>query len=397
MSFRHHVFRLLKPKKKSVVRVPERQSKTYFIMMKKFHFSLFIVLLLSAVSAHSQSLKDGWVGTVDFGPVINLHKGGTTSLGVNVAATRQVHEYLHLGAGTGFIETFKFDAGPAIPLFVRAHAEKPDTEMSPFFTFDMGYCLNTENTRNGGFMFNPTLGVRFGDILFGLGYYGVVHNGVSSNLNIRLGYAFGAHRSNTPLDKALRKFKFSVDFGISFTGNIYSETYEFEGNNYNVVYGYYPSPSVNLALLYPITDNFDAGLMIGFHCFIHKFKADGLPKSEVDDEFINRKNVLSVPLALRLKYKFRELLISNRYYPFAQLDLGFATYTNSKIKGEEVFASNTQFHFAPCVGLSYDVADGKHSVDLGFSYYSKKLKLVDGESKHNINRGVFRVAIGYTF
>jgi len=326
-----------------------------------------------------------------------------------VAATRQVHEYLNLGAGTGFLETFKFDAGPAIPLFVRAHAEKTNADFSPFLTFDMGYYLNTENTRNGGFMFNPTLGVRFGDILFGVGYLGVVHNGVSSNLNIRLGYAFGAHRSNTPIDKALRKFKFSVDFGVSFTGNYMNETYEFEDKEYDIAYGYYPSPSVNLALLYPVTDNFDAGLMIGFHCFVHKFKTGGLPQSEAEEEFINRRNVLSIPLALRLKYKFRKVLIANRFYPFAQLDMGFAAYTNSKITGEEMLTANKQFHWAPCVGLSYDVAGGKHSIDLGFSYYSKKLKgeyteEYEGEyeyeeehEKLSISKGVFRISIGYTF
>ncbi len=365
--------------------------------MKKFYFFLLIVLSLGGGRAYSQSLKDRWVGTVDFGPVINLQKGGGTSLGVNVAATRQVHEYLNLGAGTGFVESFNFDAGPVIPFFARLHAEKTNASFSPFLTFDMGYYLNTENTNYGGFMFNPTLGVRFGDILCGVGYLGVVHNGVGSHLNIRLGYAFGAHRSNTPVDKALRKLEFAVDFGVSFTGNLYSETYEFEDKTYNVAYGYYPSPSVNLALLYPVTDHFDAGLMIGFHYFVQKFKTNGLPQAEAEEEFINRSSVLSIPLALRFKYKFSNILIAKRFYPFAQLDLGFATYTKSKVIGEDVLTANKQFHYAPCVGLSYDVAGGKHSVDLGLSYYSKKFKVTDDEGKHTINRGVFRVAVGYTF
>lgn len=363
--------------------------------MKKISF--FFLFVVSALSAYSQSLKDGWVGTVDFGPIISLQKGGNTSIGVNVAATRQVHEYLSLGAGTGFIETFKFDKGPVIPLFVRAHAEKNGVDMSPFLTFDMGYDLCTENTRAGGFMFNPTVGVRFGDILFGFGYRGTVHNGVSSCLNIRLGYAFGAHRSNTPIDEALRKIEFSIDFGLSFTGDLYSEVYEFEGKDYNVAYGYHAGPSVNLALLYPVTDNFYAGLTTGFHYFGQKFKAGGLPQSEVDEEFINRNNVLSIPVALRLKYKFHDMLIANCLYPYAQLDMGFATYTNSKLSENKGISANRQFHFAPCLGLAYDVAGGKHSIDLGLSYYSKKfVREADGK-KESINKGVFRIAIGYTF
>lgn len=106
----------------------------------------------------------------------------------------KVHPNIALGVGVGITEKWNFDVAPLIPIFGRAEISGSLGGFKPFFSFDVGYELNTENTDFGAVLVNPMVGLNFGRWYGGIGYLGHCwtqgHSGTTSCFNMKIGYNF---------------------------------------------------------------------------------------------------------------------------------------------------------------------------------------------------------------
>ncbi|MDE6559635.1 MAG: hypothetical protein K2K29_07090, partial [Muribaculaceae bacterium] len=106
----------------------------------------------------------------------------------------KVHPNIDLGAGIGITEKWNFDSSPLIPIFARGEFSGKLGSLSPFFSFDVGYELNTNDTDHGAVLVNPMVGLKFGSWYGGIGYLGHCwtqgHSHTTSCFNLKIGYNF---------------------------------------------------------------------------------------------------------------------------------------------------------------------------------------------------------------
>ena len=108
--------------------------------------------------------------------------------------TGKVHPNIALGVGVGITEEWNFKNSPLIPFFGRVDFSGRLGRLSPFFSFDVGYELNTNNTDYGAVLVNPMVGLKFGNWYGGIGYLGHCWtqsgSGTTSCFNMKIGYNF---------------------------------------------------------------------------------------------------------------------------------------------------------------------------------------------------------------
>lgn len=395
--------------------------------MKKIQsMGICIVAGLAAMSSINVGAQSGdkWNGSIEFDPIFSTTEGVDAGFNFKVAATRKVYDYLSVGFGAGVSETFKFSGLPTIPVFARLHAEDYSREFSPFVRFDAGYGLNIDDFDYSGIVINPTVGIRYRAFTLGIGYYGAkpMSEGskMSNSINISLGYNFGYHRSNSAVANFLRKFDLTFDLGALIPlGGRSSGKYEEDvtpdihsSAEYNDKYTL--GGAATLSILYPVTKNFYAGIMGGFNLTNTKFNYKNAVDyaDEYRDDYMYEHNSSqawwAIPIGLRLKYKFREISVADKFYPFAQLDMGTNIVNVEDDNGENA----KKFYFSPTVGLSLDVWNGFHSLDLGLSYVPMYIgcdeyiggERIDKSYQVQVNTdyktktiGAFKISLGYTF
>lgn len=152
--------------------------------MKKFILSLILGIGALTASAVTPFLE--------FQPVIvGDHY---TAFNVQGGVTGKVHPNIALGAGVGITEQWNFNQGPLIPIYARAEFSGNLKGLKPFFSFDVGYEINTENTEYGAVLVNPMVGLKFGRWYGGIGYLGHCwtpkHAGSTNCFNMKIGYNF---------------------------------------------------------------------------------------------------------------------------------------------------------------------------------------------------------------
>lgn len=117
-----------------------------------------------------------------------------TAFNVQGGFTSKVHPNIALGLGLGITEKWDFDNGPLIPIFGRAEFSGRFQNLTPFFSFDVGYEINTEHTDYGAVLVNPMIGLKFGRWYGGIGYlahcWTPSHAGTTSCFNMKIGYTF---------------------------------------------------------------------------------------------------------------------------------------------------------------------------------------------------------------
>ena len=127
---------------------------------------------------------------------------------------------------------------------------------------------------------------------------------------------------------------------------------------------------VDLAYLYPLTENFRLGVATGYsHYFGKKTKTDLILvtlKNEVPDVGI-------IPVAATAEFTFGDSNV------FLGADLGYAFFTKKDFKNE-----NGSFYYQPKLGYSFDK---RH--DLYFSY--------KGFTRNNANVGSINLGYAYNF
>lgn len=117
-----------------------------------------------------------------------------TAFNIQAGITSKVHPNIALGAGIGLTEKWNFDSSPLIPIFARVDFSGKISKLNPFFSFDVGYELNTNNTDHGAVLVNPMVGLNFGKWYGGIGYLGHCWtqggSGTTSCFNMKIGYRF---------------------------------------------------------------------------------------------------------------------------------------------------------------------------------------------------------------
>lgn len=343
----------------------------------------FIMSVMSMLMPAESFAEDTWRGSVDVNPIISTEKGEDASLNINLSAIRKVSDYAGLGFGFGVNESFKFKTAPSVPVFVRFHSEEFSRETSPFLTVDAGYSFSIEDFDNSGFIINPTVGFRYKALSLGVGYYGSKSQASGSKftsaINIRLAYTFGYHKSYSGFAEGLRKCEFGVSLGtlVPLSGT--------EAFSNDIAYGYSSGADLDLSFLYPVTEKVYLGLAAGIG-YINTKEYDN--RYSFYEYYKEKRGRLF--LALRGKYKAKQLTFRERFYPYVQLDLG----------GCFDLAEDFDFYTSPEIGISMDIAGGAHSLDLGIGYTMvKKDKYEVSRSDYDVseNAGCLRISLGYTF
>lgn len=129
---------------------------------------------------------------IEFQPVIA--GGETCRFNVQAGIYEEMHSNIGLGAGLGITEQWNFNYGPLIPIFVRGDVHGNMGSLKPFFSLDLGYSINTENTDWGAVLVNPMIGLNFGQWYGGIGYQALCwtpkHAGTTNCFNMKIGYRF---------------------------------------------------------------------------------------------------------------------------------------------------------------------------------------------------------------
>ncbi|MBD5176301.1 MAG: hypothetical protein HDS25_05060 [Bacteroides sp.] len=152
--------------------------------MKKLLLSLALGLAAISASAVTPFLEFQPIQAGDDFTAFNF-QGGFTG---------KVHPNIALGLGVGLTEKWNFDSSPLIPFFGRVDISGKMGSLNPFFSFDVGYELNTNDTDHGAVLVNPMVGLNFGRWYGGIGYLGHCwtqgHSGTTSCFNMKIGYKF---------------------------------------------------------------------------------------------------------------------------------------------------------------------------------------------------------------
>ena len=170
-------------------RIPPRRKPNDNLLknlttMKKFLLSLVLGISALCASAVEPFIEFQPIQAGDYWTAFNF-QGGFTA---------KVHPNIALGAGFGITERWNFDSAPLIPLFARLQFEGRIRSLYPFFSFDVGYEINTEHTDCGAVLVNPMVGLKFNRCYFGIGYLGHCwtpkHADSTSCFNMKIGYNF---------------------------------------------------------------------------------------------------------------------------------------------------------------------------------------------------------------
>lgn len=152
--------------------------------MKKILFTLVLAIASLSASAVTPFLEFQPVQAGDNWTAFNFQGG----------ITEKVHPNIALGVGVGLTEEWNFKHSPLIPFFGRVDVSGKLGGFSPFFSFDVGYELNTNNTDCGAVLVNPMVGLKFGNWYGGIGYLGHCWtqkgSGSTNCFNMKIGYNF---------------------------------------------------------------------------------------------------------------------------------------------------------------------------------------------------------------
>ena len=152
--------------------------------MKKLLLSAALCAAALSASAVTPFLEFQPVQAGDHWTAFNFQGGFTGGVTKNI----------RLGLGVGLTEEWNFKHSPLIPFFGRFDVSGRLGSVNPFFSFDVGYELNTNDTDCGAVLVNPMVGLKFGNWYGGIGYLGHCWtqsgSGTTNCFNMKIGYNF---------------------------------------------------------------------------------------------------------------------------------------------------------------------------------------------------------------
>ena len=339
--------------------------------MKKFAL-LFSAIAFSLGLYAQKDVKGTTEFSFNVGYDIGLQKTGNC-LSFQPEFGKHFTNQFYLGIGTGLFADDHFNSFN-IPLFLRTEIDFPMSKCTPYISLQGGYDFNIGDDYTGAGRINPSVGVKVPvgknvDFNLGFGYTRTIYSGGGTNLlGFKAGLSFNSNgRGFVHFLKTL-DYSVELETHTPFTGKVY------RGNSYDVnkMKGMF---GIRLSALAPLpVKNLYAGLSLGVgHAtekntfgYTNGFSAKPYTQSGVYG------NVMA-----RVKYKVKQLTLKEKFYPFAQVDLGMDCIC------EPIFSVQ------PAVGVSYETK-GNQSIDVSVGYATKRNELEQ-------NKGCMRIAVGYTF
>jgi hypothetical protein len=146
---------------------------------------LLIAAILTSVASYASE---------PFLEVQPFQAGDITCFNVQAGVMYNVHPNINAGVGVGVTERWNFKHGPLIPIFGRGELTGELAGLNPFLSLDLGYEINTGQTKNGAVLVNPMVGLKFGKFYGGIGYLGHCwtseNSGTASCFNVKVGMTF---------------------------------------------------------------------------------------------------------------------------------------------------------------------------------------------------------------
>lgn len=338
--------------------------------MKRFRFksALVALTLLTSLNVSAQSPKSNSF-SINTGYDFKLEQGGFDVISIQPEYGRYFNKQFYLGAGTGLLATDEFSRFQ-IPLFIRAEVGFPQKKFTPYISLQGGYDINVSGSCDQG-RINPSFGVKVPiakntDLKVGFGYTHTFHDGTGENfLGFNAGFTFYTGKNG---GHGFAKFMKSLEYTAeieSYTSMSSTNTISYSGKDtYKNIYG------VRFSALAPLpVENLYAGMSVGFGhytCETEYIRQDNLSE---DNGYLN--------VMARVKYKAKQLAISDRVYPFAQVDAGLDCFYDA--------IGSVQ----PAVGVAIEMK-GDNSIDISAGYATRSISPME-------NEGSLRIAVGYTF
>ena len=184
-------------------------------------------------------------------------------------------------------------------------------------------------------------------------------NGGSDLLGVKAGFNFDS--SGKGMAHFFKSLDYSVELGACTSVSAGDEKYK------NTV-------GVRFNALAPLpVDNLYAGLSVGVGYTENEHTFDN--GDEIHEVY--KESTIFLDMMARIKYKAKQISISDKIYPFAQVDVG----------------ANALYDFAfgvnPAVGISVETSP-ENSIDFSVGY----LRMCPNDDKY---KGALRIAVGYTF
>lgn len=338
--------------------------------MKKNYCKIFftIIALITGLGASAQNANKTSF-SINTGYDFKLEQGGFDVISIQPEFGKHFNKQFYLGAGSGLLATDEFSRFQ-IPLFVRAEVGFPQNGFTPYLSLQGGYDINVSGSSDQG-RISPSFGVKFPiarntDLNLGFGYTHTFCDGTGENfLGFKAGFTFYTGKNG---GHGFAKFMKSLEYNAeieSFTNMSSTRTSTYEGKEtYKNVYG------VRFSALAPLpVENLYAGMSIGFGHYTCETEYSRQGNLSDDDAYLN--------VMARVKYKAKQLAISDRVYPFAQVDAGLDTFYDA--------IGSVQ----PAVGISIETTKD-NSIDISAGYATRSISPSE-------NKGSLRIAVGYTF
>jgi len=340
--------------------------------MKKFAL-LFSAIALSIGMSAQKDVKGTTEFSFNVGYDIGL-QGASNCLSFQPEFGKHFTNQFYLGIGTGLFADDHFNSFN-IPLFLRTEIDFPMSKCTPYISLQGGYDFNIGDSYTGAGRINPSIGLKVPvgknvDFNLGFGYTRTIYSGGGTNL---LGFKAGLSFNSN--GRGFAHFLKTLDYSVELethTPFTTSEEY-YSSNSYTSELKTKGMIGVRLSALAPLpVKNLYAGLSLGVgratekKTYVSKYVNDTYTQSGVYG------NVMA-----RVKYKVKQLTLKEKFYPFAQVDLGMDCMC------EPIFSVQ------PAVGVSYQTK-GKQSIDVSVGYATKR-------DEWEQNKGCMRIAVGYTF
>ena len=338
--------------------------------MKKFAL-LFSAIALSIGMSAQKDVKGTTEFSFNVGYDIGL-QGASNCLSFQPEFGKHFTNQFYLGIGTGLFADDHFNSFN-IPLFLRTEIDFPMSKCTPYISLQGGYDFNIGDDYTGAGRINPSVGVKVPvgknvDFNLGFGYTRTIYSGGGTNL---LGFKAGLSFNSN--GRGFVHFLKTLDYSVELETHTPVTNSEYHSDIFNSESKAKGMIGVRLSALAPLpVKNLYAGLSLGVGRFTEK-------TTHVDsygDKTYTESGVYGNVMA-RVKYKVKQLTLKEKFYPFAQVDLGMDCMC------EPIFSVQ------PAVGFSYETK-GKQSIDVSVGYATKRNELEQ-------NKGCMRIAVGYTF
>lgn len=332
--------------------------------MKRKISVICLVLSLFVMSVKGEERKNEIRITPSYD--IGIDKGSGGVLNLNPEFGHYFSDQLFLGIGTGVSTDNKFSSF-AIPVYGHAEINFPASKVTPFVSLKAGYNIATGDNK-GCAVINPSIGVKIPltekiDLALGCGYTRTIVNGGGANyLGFNVGINFDSNGKG--FSNFLKTLVYAAEIEM-YTGISYPESMIVSASQGERRIALSSLFGIRLNVLAPIFENCYLGPSIGVGHYTEK--ESSYSSSEM---YFNAM--------LRAKYNVTQITFLSKFYPFAQVDLGYSDFA----RGEGFFS------VSPAAGVAYNLTDNSAAY-LSVGYFT-----IDHFGN---KKGSARIALGFQF